>query len=326
MGYFTPEEVNKLIPILEKIVPALQQLKREIDEKGHRLQRRKAAAERAGGPGRGSDQFMADEAEIEFLIMQAKLHVRRLEELGGQLKGLEPGLVDFPCLIDGEPVLLCWREGETRVRYYHLEDEGFAGRRLLPGEEDPGAEADAAGADGAGAFTPGIFPAGAFAPGAFAAGAGAGAAASGDADGEALPTGFTEFAAADAGPIPLPDAAREFLHLFNTVRDYYTAHDVLEEYWRHEDTDNFWKALIQVAVGFVHLGRGNLNGCRILWRRAARYLRPYAPSHHGLDVAALRRRLLADAELVSADPACQPGARLPHEEAAAWVERLRYRL
>lgn len=306
MKYFTPDDVNKLIPTLEKIIPALQQLKHSIDEKAYQLQRRKAAAERAGRSGRGSDEFMAEEAEIEFLIMQAQLQVRRLEELGGQLKGLQPGLVDFPGLVDGEPVLLCWRQGETRVRYYHGEDEGFAGRRLLPEEEAAPDDAAGAGPGGTDMID--------------------GAAGGAQRSARGWPSQFTEFAAADAGTAPLPDAAREFLYLFNTVEDYFTAHDVLEEYWRHVDTDNFWKALIQVAVGFVHLGRGNLNGCRILWRRAARYLQPYEPAHRGLDVAALRRRLLADAEIVSADPACQPGARVSADEAAAWVERLRYRL
>lgn len=354
MSYFTPEDVNRLIPALEKIIAALQQLKREIDEKGHRLQRRKAAAERAGEPGRGSDEFMAEEAELEFLVMQAQLHVRRVEELGGQLKGLWPGLVDFPALIDGEPVLLCWRQGEERVRYYHLEDAGFAGRRLLPGEAPDGGGSGggsggasgasggaiggaSGGAGGAGAAGGGGLGGGAGADGgdadaaAWAAGAEPGSVGPAGADPgsvgpAAWPTRFSDFAARGAASVPLPSAAREFLHLFNTVRDYYTAHDVLEEYWRHEDTDDFWKALIQVAVGFVHLGRGNLNGCRILWRRAARYLGPYEPTHYGLDVAALRDRLLADADTVSADPACQPGARIPLAEAEAWVERLRYRL
>lgn len=297
-AYFTPDDVNRLIPTLEKILAPLQQLKQEIDRKGHRLQRRKAAAERMGEAGRGSDEFMADEAELEFLIMQAQLHVRRLEELGGQLKGLQPGLVDFPGLIDGEPVLLCWQQGETQVRYYHLEDEGFAGRRPLPGLEGGGVSSGGLSGGGAGAG-----------------------------DGVAWPATFSDFAVSGGlAPEPLPAAAREFLYLFNTERDYYTAHDVLEEYWRHEDTDDFWKALIQVAVGFVHLGRGNLNGCRILWRRAARYLAPYEPTHYGLDVAALRRRLLADADVVSAEAACQPGVRIPAAEAARWVERLRYRL
>lgn len=50
----------------------------------------------------------------------------------GQVKGLDLGLVDFPSQRDGELVLLCWQFGEREVRDYHLTDEGFAGRKLLP--------------------------------------------------------------------------------------------------------------------------------------------------------------------------------------------------
>jgi hypothetical protein len=40
-------------------------------------------------------------------------------------------LLDFPCLIDGETVLLCWKMGESRIEFWHTLDGGFAGRQPL---------------------------------------------------------------------------------------------------------------------------------------------------------------------------------------------------
>jgi hypothetical protein len=58
--------------------------------------------------------------------------VNEIEATGGQLKGLDLGLVDFPGEIDGERVLLCWQYGEPQVAFYHAPEAGFAGRQPLP--------------------------------------------------------------------------------------------------------------------------------------------------------------------------------------------------
>ena len=53
-------------------------------------------------------------------------------ELGGAVKDLEMGLVDFPGLIDDTPVNLCWKHGEDAVRFWHGLDEVYARRKPLP--------------------------------------------------------------------------------------------------------------------------------------------------------------------------------------------------
>ncbi len=50
---------------------------------------------------------------------------------GCVVKDLDTGLLDFPARIHGEEVYLCWRLGEDRIRFYHRQDEGFAGRKPL---------------------------------------------------------------------------------------------------------------------------------------------------------------------------------------------------
>lgn len=54
-----------------------------------------------------------------------------IEATGCIVKDLEAGLLDFPSRIEGEEVYLCWRLGEDRIRFWHRQDEGFAGRKPL---------------------------------------------------------------------------------------------------------------------------------------------------------------------------------------------------
>lgn len=65
--------------------------------------------------------------------------LERIEETGCIVKDLDKGLLDFPAVINHEAVYLCWRLGEDRIRFYHRQDEGFAGRKPLdPRDTGPG--------------------------------------------------------------------------------------------------------------------------------------------------------------------------------------------
>ena len=55
----------------------------------------------------------------------------RIQSTGCVVKDLDIGLLDFPARIDNEDVYLCWKLGEDRIRFYHRQDEGFAGRKPL---------------------------------------------------------------------------------------------------------------------------------------------------------------------------------------------------
>jgi hypothetical protein len=55
---------------------------------------------------------------------------------GIEVKNFTPLLLDCPATFDGEPVLLCWLEGESALTWYHRLDCGFAGRRPILASED----------------------------------------------------------------------------------------------------------------------------------------------------------------------------------------------
>jgi len=62
--------------------------------------------------------------------------VNRIQDSGVLVKDLDMGLVDFPSLLDGEEIYLCWKLGEDRIGFWHGIDEGFASRKPL---DDAGA-------------------------------------------------------------------------------------------------------------------------------------------------------------------------------------------
>jgi hypothetical protein len=68
---------------------------------------------------------------MQGVIDQMQAGVVRIDELGVQLREIETGLIDFPALVSGRQVWLCWRLGEGDVDWWHELSEGFGGRRPL---------------------------------------------------------------------------------------------------------------------------------------------------------------------------------------------------
>ena len=64
--------------------------------------------------------------------------LEELRELGAEPKGLAEGLVDFPAMIDGRIVYLCWKLGESKIRHWHEIDAGFSSRQPLAEEVGAG--------------------------------------------------------------------------------------------------------------------------------------------------------------------------------------------
>lgn len=141
---YTPADVNRVIPELERIIKSLRALEGEIQEKEWRLKQAKVEARRRGDTVNDTT-FLRDEAEIDFLRILAQGQFERVREMGGEIKG--GYLVDFPGQIDGQDVLLCWKPGESAVRWYHGLYEGMMGRKPIPDdshvEEEPPSNTEA---------------------------------------------------------------------------------------------------------------------------------------------------------------------------------------
>ena len=137
--FFTAAEANSTLPLVRVIVRDITALARELRERHERLNRLK--------PG---DRFrLSDAHDEELRQVQAELergqekmadYVRELAQLGVELKDYFTGLIDFPSLMNGRPVYLCWRLGEAEVAHWHELEAGFAGRQKLPSRARSAAE------------------------------------------------------------------------------------------------------------------------------------------------------------------------------------------
>jgi len=132
---FTPDEANKLLPQLQEELHKLQELTAQFENKYAELQERKALYKEASVQIENDpDPFFERESQLEFLKMEADLLIENFARKGVLLKMINPGLIDFPAVVDGEEVLICWKEGETRITHYHGWHDGFIGRKPLPEE------------------------------------------------------------------------------------------------------------------------------------------------------------------------------------------------
>ncbi len=88
--------------------------------------------------------------------------------------------------------------------------------------------------------------------------------------------------------MPLPAAVLKGMEEFNR-RDFFEAHETLEDVWAEENgaARIFYQGLIQVAIGCCHVQRGNLEGARHLLAAGQLKLQAFAPAHLGIDVKGL---------------------------------------
>jgi hypothetical protein len=70
-------------------------------------------------------------AEHDKAFQDIKDTLAEIDAIGVQVKDLDIGLLDFPCVVDDEIVLLCWKYGEDKIEFWHGMEEGFRGRKPI---------------------------------------------------------------------------------------------------------------------------------------------------------------------------------------------------
>jgi len=120
--HWTPEQANELLPIVGATVRRLRDARRRLAERGFDSDL-VARADATGGAWPGRD-YANDAVEMALCF-------ETLERLDIVVRDLERGLVDFPSVIDGREVYLCWLLDEPSVGHWHGVEAGFAGRRPL---------------------------------------------------------------------------------------------------------------------------------------------------------------------------------------------------
>jgi hypothetical protein len=146
---FTIEQANATLPLVRAICTDLATQAREVMERRHRLALLTAGRDLKAGDPYG-DELAQVEADLEKDTHRLQGYIDELNELGVEAKGVLDGLVDFPSLMEGRIVYLCWRLGEPEVLHWHELEAGFAGRQPLTadsvaGDFDPGLDDSASG-------------------------------------------------------------------------------------------------------------------------------------------------------------------------------------
>ena len=131
MKTFTLDEAQSLLPVLESLLKRAIEGKKIAEEKEAKLHELRQRIFLSGGMNVNVISVARQRAEIDKFVQQAKDAIAEIDSIGVQVKDLETGLLDFPCMIDGEIVLLCWKMGEPHIDFWHTVDTGFRGRQPL---------------------------------------------------------------------------------------------------------------------------------------------------------------------------------------------------
>ena len=132
---FTPEEANEALAEIRPIAERMVERRRALGIAQRRQQELVIQIAGNGGdlsPGEVRDTAASIEREVNAIAEC----VAALDAAGGQVKDVEEGLLDFPARHGGRDVLLCWKVGEPEVGFWHGVEEGFAGRKPLPFDDD----------------------------------------------------------------------------------------------------------------------------------------------------------------------------------------------
>ena len=150
--FYDIDAANSAVPELDRIVGVLAEQRAELvrlrDEvlaagAGAGDGATTAVADRASRPAaessgetQAADPPIVDDLRLTRLRMQGLIDqmaagVARIDGLGLTLRDIEHGLVDFPALVAGRQVWLCWQRGEPEIGFWHDLETGFSGRRPL---------------------------------------------------------------------------------------------------------------------------------------------------------------------------------------------------
>jgi hypothetical protein len=133
MKTFTLDEAQSMLPLVQSLLNRATESKeaaRKLQEEMQELVRRIFIS---GGVLVDITAAQKRRVALEALVQRAKDALDEIDAIGVQVKDLDSGLMDFPCLLEGETVLLCWKRGEERIEFWHRVEDGFAGRQPIDG-------------------------------------------------------------------------------------------------------------------------------------------------------------------------------------------------
>jgi len=121
---FTLDEARKALPLVQRIAEDTRQI--VLD-----LTRITGGIGVLMGTQEKTDVPEESRAELEAILARFESCVAELNEIGVELKGIDPVLIDFRSLRGGNEIYLCWALGEKDIAHWHPLSGGYAGRKEL---------------------------------------------------------------------------------------------------------------------------------------------------------------------------------------------------
>jgi hypothetical protein len=120
--HYTREEARELLPQIREWLKHLAQVRNWLEECDRKVQHLLKAGADVGGE--TANNWVRFAAEFQKLV-------REFRQREIQIKDIDRGLIDFPAIIGGREVFLCWEQDEDDIEFWHELDTGYAGRERL---------------------------------------------------------------------------------------------------------------------------------------------------------------------------------------------------
>ncbi len=129
MKTFTLDEAQSLLPVLESLLKRAMEGKQSAEEVETGLSELARRIYLSGGMRIDVTKIAKQRAEMESHLQKVRETIAEIDSIGVQVKDFDAGLLDFPCRLEDQVVLLCWRMGEPTIEHWHTVESGYQGRQ-----------------------------------------------------------------------------------------------------------------------------------------------------------------------------------------------------
>jgi hypothetical protein len=128
---FNLAEAQSLIPQVDAVLREAVSLKSEYQEAEKAVQAISQRISLMGGMMVDREGAIDAKNRRDAVVAKLRAAIEQVQEFGCVIKDLDMGLIDFPTLLRGVEVYLCWKLGEPKIAFWHGVEEGFRGRKAI---------------------------------------------------------------------------------------------------------------------------------------------------------------------------------------------------
>jgi hypothetical protein len=122
---FTIDEANTILPKVKKKFEEILCCKNNVMDIQEELQN-------LSDSNCSFEKFIKKKQELNHIVTDLYKMIQELEDMGVMVKSVDEGLLDFPSIRYDKEIWLCWKFGESKIKFWHGKEEGFMGRKPIP--------------------------------------------------------------------------------------------------------------------------------------------------------------------------------------------------